>query len=73
VAVEAQNVCRFQEVGIIFCAVHVMATEAGDAVRIHRAGHEIVALHSIFVGGSVCEVREGLLAKLVIFQLPIVR
>src|SRR6185437_9246398 len=51
-------------------AVDIMATEAGHTARIHHALHEIVALHAILVGGAIGEMREGLYARLVLFQLP---
>ena|SRR5579859_2252190 len=50
--------------------MRVMATETSDAVRVHEAGNEVVALHAILVGGPVGEMREGCLAEFVIFQFP---
>ena len=50
--------------------MRVMATEASDAVRIHEAGNEVVALHAILVGRPVREMRERCLAEFVLFQFP---
>ena len=67
---QTQLACGFDQVGIVGRAMNIMAAEAGDAAPIHQALHEIVALHSIFMGCSVREMREGRLAQLVLFQLP---
>jgi len=50
--------------------MHVMATEASDAVCVHQTGNEVVALHAILVGSPIGEMRERCLAKFVLFQLP---
>ncbi len=44
--------------------------EAGDAVAVHHALHEVVALHPVLVRGAVGEVRERRLAELVILEPP---
>src|SRR5262245_24880937 len=58
------------QVGIVARAMNIMAAEAGDSAPIHQALHEIVALHSIFMGCSVREMSKRRLAQLVLFQLP---
>jgi len=42
--------------------MHVMATEASDAVCVHQTGNEVVALHAILVGSPIGEMRERCLA-----------
>ena len=59
VALQAEHVGRLQQVGIVLRAVNVVATEAGDAVRVHHALHKIVALHAVLVRGAVGEMREA--------------
>ena len=48
----------------------VVAGKTGDAVRVHGALHEIVALHAVLVRGAIGEMREGGFAELVFFELP---
>src|SRR5271168_4416639 len=67
---EAQNICRLQQVGVVIRSVNIMATETAHAVRVHRALHEIVALHPILVRRTVGKMSESLFAQLVLFQLP---
>jgi hypothetical protein len=45
VTIEAQNVGRLPQERIVLRAMHVMATEAGDAARVHEAGHEVVLIN----------------------------
>src|SRR3954454_8367090 len=49
-----------------------MAAEAGYAVGVHCALHEIVALHAILMSCSIGEMSEGSFTQLVIFQLPVI-
>ena len=67
VACQANLVRRFDQVGVVFGAVDVMATEAGHPAPIHHALDEVVALHPILVTRSIGEMRERRLAELVIF------
>src|SRR5579863_654598 len=53
--------------------MRIVATEAGDAARIHQAVRKIVALHAVLVTGSVRVVHEVRLAELMLFKLPVVR
>ena len=73
VALEAHDIGRLDQVGVVLGAVNVVATEAAHAVRIHLAGDKIVALHPVLVGGAVREMSEGGLAELVLFELPEIR
>ena len=57
----------------IVVAMWIVATEAGHSARIHETCDEIVPLHSVLMGCSICKVREGCLSKFVFFQLPEVR
>ena len=67
---ETHDTRWFQKIGVAPRAVDVVATEAGDAARIHNALHKVVALHSILVRSPVGEVSERLLAQLILFQFP---
>ena len=58
VTIEAQIVGWLPHERIVLRAMRVVATEAGDAVRVHEAGNEVIALHPILVGSPVAEVRE---------------
>ncbi len=69
-ALEARMTTELQELGVIGGAVHVMAGETRDAVRVHRALHEIVALHAILVGRAIGKMGKGVFTKIVFFQLP---
>lgn len=69
-AIQAKLVGRFAQLGVVVCAVHIMAREAGDAATIHHALHKIVSLHAIFVGGAVGIMRESSFAQSVLFELP---
>ena len=54
--------------------MNVVAIETRDAATIHHALHKVVALHPVFVGRAVREVKEILMfSKSVVFQLPIIR
>ena len=70
VTLKTQDIRRFQQIGIVFRAVDIVATEATHAVGVHRALHEIVALHAVLMRGAIGEMSERLLTQLVFFQLP---
>ena len=55
---KTENVCGLQEISVVLGTVNIVAAKAGDAVSIHLASHEIIALHPVLVRGSVGEVRE---------------
>jgi len=42
-----------QKIGVVLGAVDIMTTETGDAARVHRACHEIVALHPVPASRSI--------------------
>ena len=69
-AFQAQDAGGLEQIGVVGSAVNVVATKTSDAVRVHQAGCEIVALHAILVRGAVGKVGEGSLAEFVFFQLP---
>ena len=52
-ALKAEYGCRFQKVGVVLRTVDIMTTETSNAARVHRAGHEIVALHPVSAARSV--------------------
>ena len=66
-AFQAHDVRRFQEIRIIAGSMNIVAIETAHAVRIHNTLNEVVALHAVFVCGSVREMGERLLAQLVFF------
>ena len=70
VAGEADGGLGFDEIGSIGAAVRVVATGAGDAVGVHRALDEVVALHPVLVAGAIGKVGEGCFPGLVFFELP---
>jgi hypothetical protein len=70
VTIQAELVDSLAELRIVVRAVDIVAIEAGYAAAVHDALHVVVPLHAIFVRGAVGEVREGLLAELVVFELP---
>ena len=72
VAVEADLIAGFSELCVVVGAMHIVATEAGDAAAVHYALNEVISLHAVFVGGAVGEMREGGFAELVILELPII-
>ena len=67
---QAHYIRRTNQVGVVGRPVNIVATEAGDAPRIHQALGEIIALHAIFVPGTVGVVGEALLAGFEFFELP---
>ena len=70
VACQAHAAAGLPQHRVVLGAVRIMATEAGDAARIHQAGHEVVALHAVLVRGAVGEMGERRFAELVILELP---
>src|SRR5579872_7436467 len=72
VTIEAQNIDGFEQVGVVFSAMHIVASEAGHAAGIHHAIHEIITLHSILVARAVGKMGKGGLAELVVFELPVI-
>src|ERR1700735_5394892 len=72
VTIEAKAVGGLAQLRVIFGAVNVVATEAGDSAAVHHALHEIIPLHAIFVRGAVGKMGEGGLAESVFLKLPII-
>src|SRR6202012_1443479 len=58
VAVQANFSRWLPKHSLVRRAMNVVATETGDAARIHQALHEVIPLHAVLVGGSVGKVRE---------------
>src|SRR5205823_270578 len=56
VAFQAHAITRLNQVGVIRGAMDIVATEARNAVRVHSARNEIVALHTVLVCRPVGEV-----------------
>jgi len=52
-ALKAEDGGGSENVGVVVRAVDIMATETSDATRVHRAGHEIIALHPVPATRSV--------------------
>lgn len=69
-ALQAENVCRLQQVGVVLRSVNIMATEAAHTVRVHRTLNKIVALHAILMRGAIGKMSESLLTRLMLFKLP---
>ena len=70
VALQTENVCRLQQIGVVLRSVNVVATETTHAVRVHGTLYKVVALHPILMRGVVREMSERLLAELMFFELP---
>ena len=70
---QADRVSRLAQHRLVFRAVRIVATETGDAARVHEALNEIVALHAVLVRGAVGKMREARFAELVLFKLPKIR
>ena len=73
VAVEADLVYGLTKLRVVFSPVYVVARGAGDALLVHYALHKVIALHPVFVRGSVRKMSESRLPQGVIFEFPIVR
>ena len=69
-AVKAQHVSGFAQLRVVVRAMHVVTAEARHPAAVHHALHKIISLHAIFVRRALREVREGGLAKRMVFQLP---
>ena len=52
-AIEADLVTRFAQLRVVFGAVNVVTTGAGNTAPVHEALDEVVALHAILVGRAV--------------------
>ena len=66
VARQAKSAAPFTHNSRILRTVRIVATETGNAPRVHETLNEIVALHAILMGGSIGEVRESCLTELVL-------
>ena len=69
-AVETQSICGLSQHRIVVTAVRIVASEAGDAMPVHEAGHKVVALHPVFMCGTIGKMRERGGTKFMVFQLP---
>ena len=69
-AAQAKLADRFDQIGVVAGSVNIVTAEAGDAAAVHEALNEVVALHPIFVCGSIGKMREGGLTQLVFFKPP---
>lgn len=72
VALQAHDIRRFDQQGIVFGAVNIVATGALHTASVHQALHEIVSLHAVFVCCPVRKVSKGSFSKLVLFQAPVI-
>src|SRR5580698_2309414 len=70
VTIETEFVGGLPQLRIVIGAVNVVATEAGHSSPIHYALHEIISLHTVLVRSAVGEMRKGLIAEFVFFELP---
>jgi hypothetical protein len=67
---QAESVAPFTYNSGILRTVRIVATETGNASRVHETLNEIVALHAVLVGGPICEVREACFTECVLFEPP---
>ena len=70
-AFQAHHVCRFQQECLISAAVRIMAAGTSHTMRVHRALHKIVALHSILMTRAVRIVSESGITEFVLLQFPV--
>jgi hypothetical protein len=70
---QAKSVTPLTHNSRILRTVRIVATETGNAPRVHETLNEIVALHAVLVSGPVGEMRESCFAELVFLQSPKVR
>ena len=63
---------RFNQIGVIGCAMNIVAAEAGHTPAVHQALDKVIALHPVLVSVAICEVGESRLTEFVIFQFPII-
>ena len=70
--VQAELVDGLSELGIVFRSVYIVTGSTGDAVLIHDALNEVIALHPVFMRSSVREVRERRLTQGDVFEFPVV-
>ena len=73
VALQTEPVSRLAHHPLIFRAVCIVATEAGNPPCVHEAGDEVISLHAVLVRSSVRKVSKGRFSELVLLQLPEVR
>src|SRR5580698_946516 len=70
--VQTELVYRLSELGIVFRAMYVVAGSTGDTVLIHDALDKVIALHPVFMRGSIREVGECRLTQGDVFEFPVV-
>ena len=66
-AVEAQAVRRLPHERIVRGSMRVVASEAGNAVRVHGASDVVITLHAILSSSAVGKVSERGLSQLGLF------
>lgn len=72
VAREAQLIRRHNKLRVVTRSVHIMTTEASNPAPVHDALHEIVALHSVLVGGAISEIIEIRRTQAVVLERPVI-
>ena len=71
--IKAEGIGGLPQLRVVRCTVNVVAIETRNATTIHHALHKVVALHPVFVGRAVGEIKKILrFTKCVVFQLPII-
>jgi len=66
VAGQAKSVTSLTDNSRILRTVRIVATETGNAPRVHETLNEIVALHAVLMSSPVGEMCESCFAKLVV-------
>ena len=72
VALQAHDIRRFDQQGIVFGSVNIVATGALHTAVVHKALHEIVSLHAILMCCPIRKVSKGSLPKFVLFEMPVI-
>src|SRR5437879_12247990 len=70
VTFEAQHVGGVQQLGVVCGSVYIVATGASDAVGIHHAIREVIALHSMIMTGPIGKMGGSRLTHPVPLEVP---
>ena len=69
-ALQTEDGGRLEKIGIVLGAVHIVATEAGHAVRVHQTGDEIISLHAVSAASAVRKISGIDASSVTVVELP---
>jgi len=70
VAIQANLVGRFSELGVVRGAVNVVTGVTSNSATVHDALRKVISLHPVLVRRAVGEIIEGRLTQGAVLQLP---